>query len=286
MKPLPYATLVILMLTAWVTWRAFTQRSLFERLLFRPDRVLGAREYYRLLSSALLHADWVHFFFNAITLVAFGELIEHTFGIPVFGLIYVGSILGGSLLALAMHRHHEYSAVGASGGVCGVMFAHIFLFPGSEVSLFILPIYVPAWIYVVLFLAYSFSGMYRQRDNIGHDAHLGGALVGLGITTALYPNIIRDSPWLWAGVVVVTLIFFIFLARHPHSSLRTLFTEIRYSRPSASQPRHRRHEAAFDRVTVKGRLDELLDKVARGGIQKLTAAERRELEQLSQQLRK
>jgi membrane associated rhomboid family serine protease len=284
MQPLPLATIAVLLVTAWVTWRAFQQPALFERLKFRPDRVLHAKEYYRLVSSALLHVDWTHFFFNAITLVAFGDRLEKVYGIDLLLIVYLGSVVGGSLLSLVIHRNHDYSAVGASGGVCGVLFAHIFLFPGSEVGMILIPIYIPAWAYAVLYLGYTFSGMYRNADNIGHDAHLGGALVGLGIATAAHPAIVMESPRMLAAVVGLTVIFFVLLARSPHSSLRTLFAP----GPKAHAPnqRYQQYDEGFNRANVKGRLDELLDKVARGGIHRLTPAERRELERLSQELKK
>src|SRR5258708_14045119 len=129
-----------------------------------------------------------------ISLYLFGRYIELLVGVPKFLAIYLGAILGGSLLSLWIHRHHEYRAYGASGGVCGIIFAYIFLFPGGGVGMFPFPYEIPGWLYAIAFVLGSFYGMKAQRDNIGHDAHLGGAIIGLVIAAAFNPWIIRHSP--------------------------------------------------------------------------------------------
>lgn len=278
------ATYLILGVTALYTWLAFTRPDLFERMVFRPDRILRQREYHRLVSSALIHVDWIHFAFNAVAFVSFGETLEIIFGTGAMVALYVGSILGGSLLSLAIHRHHDYSAVGASGGVSGLIFASIFLLPGMEVGLFFLPIGIPGWLFAILFLLYSFFGMRRGRDNIGHDAHLGGALVGLALATLGYPRLVLENPWLFAAVVVLTLGFFIGLARHPHAPGQ-LGSLIRSERPKSSI-RYQQYDDAAARAAEKRRLDELLDRVSAGGLHSLTEAERRELNRLSDKARR
>ena len=134
------------------------------------------------------------FWVGMISLYLFGSTIERFLGARDFLTIYFGSIVGGSLLSLLIHRRHDYRAYGASGGVCGIIFAHIFLFPGGSISFFPFPYGIPSWLYAICFMLGSFYGMKAQRDNIGHDAHLGGAILGLLITAALQPWIVRRSP--------------------------------------------------------------------------------------------
>src|SRR6185295_16048982 len=122
-----------------------------------------------------------HLVMNMISLYLFGGMMESFLGPGKFLLIYFASIVGGSLLSLWLHRNHDYRALGASGGVCGMIFSFIALFPGGTIlAHFFFP--MPAWVYGILFLIGSFVRMRRHADNIGHDAHIGGAVIGLWIT--------------------------------------------------------------------------------------------------------
>lgn len=214
-EPLTIATLLVVGVTVYTSYRAFQSPAFMNSLMFSPVHVLRYKQYHRMVTSAFIHADWLHFFFNMFTLYSFGSGIELIFGPHVFLLIYFSSIIGGSLLSLYLHRHHDYRALGASGGVCGVIFASIFLLPGGAVMIFPLPIPIPSWLYAILFIVVSFFGMRSHAGNIGHDAHLGGALVGLLVATVLHPEIIRESPVLYAAVVVISGALFVYAYKCP-----------------------------------------------------------------------
>ena len=66
-------TLAILAVTALVSWQAFGNRRLLERLLLWPPAVERQRQYDRLLTHGFVHADWQHLLFNMITLYFFGR---------------------------------------------------------------------------------------------------------------------------------------------------------------------------------------------------------------------
>ena len=96
--------------------------------------------------------------------------------------LYIGSVLGGGLFALRYHRNTpHYSAVGASGGVVGVLFAAIVLFPQMRLALLFFPVPIPGYIFALVYLGYTLYGMRKQNDQIGHTAHLGGALTGVAL---------------------------------------------------------------------------------------------------------
>jgi membrane associated rhomboid family serine protease len=205
-------TIAIIALTALVSAAGFASPPLVERYLFEPSAILRRGQYERLVTSGFLHANWAHLIVNMFSLYSFGGAIEELFGASTLLAIYFASILGGNLLSLMLHRGGEYRALGASGGVCGVIFASIFLVPGSSVYMFPVPFPIPSPVFAVLFIAISFFGIRSRRGNIGHDAHLGGAVIGLVVTTLLHPAILKKSLPLWMIVMGISIALFVYLA--------------------------------------------------------------------------
>lgn len=277
-------TLLILVVTGVVTWQGLRRPDVMERLIFRPDLILGAKQWHRMLSSALLHADWWHFGFNAFAFLMFGSVLEARHGVPLLVLVYAGSIVGGSALSLVLHRHEAYAALGASGGVSGVVFAATFFHPGMGVGLMFLPIYAPAWIAALVFIAISFFGTRHRWGNIGHDAHLGGALAGLGIAMALDPAQVLASDWRIGAVVGASLLSLVMLVKFPQGvGGRRL---IGVAREYKGNLRYQDYDLARERKARRARLDALLDRISQRGIDSLSADERRELDELSKMFRR
>jgi membrane associated rhomboid family serine protease len=278
-EPIAILNIAIIALTAYVSYLGFKNPSVLSRYLFSTQAVLGRREYHRLFSSALIHANWGHLVFNMFSLYSFGRFVEILYGPVMLAVIYLSSIVGGSLLSLYLHRNHEYRALGASGGVCGVIFAAIFLLPGGSVYVFPLPVAIPTSIYAVLFIVVSFFGIKTQMGNIGHDAHLGGAIVGLLVTTLFKPGIISESPALFLIVIGLSSALLLYLyrgrghagfVRRPDSGgLRNIWSRTK-ERPYSDRSAE---EAEL--------LDKLLAKIKENGIDSLTPKERKQLEKLS-----
>jgi membrane associated rhomboid family serine protease len=275
------ATTSILVLTALVTLAAFRKPALRERLIFNPYEILRHKQFERMLTSGLIHADWPHFLFNIITFYNFGQDIELIYGTKTLLLVYLSSILGGSLLSLIIHRHHEYSALGASGGVCGVIFASIFLLPGGSIRMFMIPVEIPNYLYAILFLAFSFVAHRRQVGNIGHDAHLGGAIVGLLVATVLYPQLVLAAPRMFAtvlGLALTILALLIFIPAH-----KINFPRFSHTR-SPGNGRSRVYDENRERNRKMAEIDRLLDKVSKEGVDKLSESERKKLSGLSKEI--
>ncbi len=214
-ESLALANAVIIALTCAVSYLAFRNPELMHAWLFSSTDILRDRQYQRILTSGFIHADMGHLFFNMYSLYSFGSFIEQYYGIGMFLTIYFASMLGGNLVSLYLHRHEAYRALGASGGVCGIIFASIFLLPGGSVYLFFIPIPIPSWLFAIVFVAFSMYGARNQLGNIGHDAHLGGALVGLFTATLLCPAIVRESPVLYAAIIAITVGLILFFKRKP-----------------------------------------------------------------------
>ncbi|MGA2863558.1 MAG: rhomboid family intramembrane serine protease [Verrucomicrobiota bacterium] len=275
-EPLAPCTSLLLLLTGVVSFLQFQNPRLEEKFIFSPERILARKEYYRLLSPAFLHAGWEHLLLNLISLYAFGSVLEVSLGQGQFLLIYFGAVIGGNLLSLYVHRHHDYRAYGASGGVCGIIFAFILRFPGGRITpLFISQLSIPAWIYAPGFMLLSFYGLKRNKDNIGHDAHLGGAIVGLLITAALRPRLVR-AHWevflLVLGGAILLLVYLWFNSLG--LPLSAFFTR---RRRKTSPPQYRQQDLEVDAI---------LEKISGQGVDSLTAEERALLEQASGQYRR
>jgi len=199
-------TITVCIVTAIITQVALSKPAVLQRLLFKPEEILRKKEYDRLFSSALIHADWMHAGFNLFALYSFGSAIELIYGWKTLIVIYAFSVLGGSLLSLYLHRHHAYAALGASGGVSGVIFATIFLVPGTGVSLFFIPIAIPGNVFALVYLVGSFWGLRKKVGNIGHDAHFGGAIAGLVFAYSIRPQFCLADPLYFWGSVAVSLV--------------------------------------------------------------------------------
>jgi len=157
-----------------------------------PYQIVNEKKYYQVITSAFLHANFIHLFFNMFALYTFGTFLESFFvenfgsfsGSLYFFLIYFISLLTGSLLTVAFHyKDPNYVAVGASGAVSGIVFSYIIFFPQSMLYVFFIP--MPAYLFAFLWIGFSIYGMKSKLGNIGHEAHLGGALGGLLATLVL-----------------------------------------------------------------------------------------------------
>ena len=174
-------TFALIVLTVVVSWQAFERPRLLQRLILWPPAIDRQHQYDRLLTHGFLHADWSHLLFNMITLYFFGRMIEQFMtavaGPVVFPLFYLSAIVVAILPTYLRHRHDpHYSSLGASGAVSAVLFAFILLKPWS---LIFIPVPVPAVLYAVGYVGYSFWKDRQGGGNINHNAHLSGAIYGV-----------------------------------------------------------------------------------------------------------
>lgn len=204
--------LIVIVVTAIISFIAFNNQNIFEKYKFNVGAILRNKEYIRLLSAGFLHGDLMHLLFNMMTLYFFGPIVNQAFGDFGFLMIYFGSILLGNLFSLYLYKNQSwYSAIGASGGVSGILFASIAMIPDLGIYFFFIPIPIPGYIFGFLYFAYSVYSMLnpRQQDNIGHAAHLGGAFFGLIYAVALQPERAIENS-LFLGIMSIPLIYMAF----------------------------------------------------------------------------
>ena len=196
--------IAIIAITVIISLAGFQNVSVFEKYKFNVSAIKYKKEYIRLLSAGFLHADWGHLFFNMLTLYFFGPIVLYVYGILGFLIVYIGSIIIGNLFSLYLYQKQGwYSAIGASGGVSGVLFAAVAYAPKEiEVN------FVPGFIFGALYFSYSVYMMLNPKphDNIGHAAHLGGAAFGLVYAVATEPEVAFSNIY-FLGVMSLPLLY-------------------------------------------------------------------------------
>ncbi|HOX71445.1 MAG: rhomboid family intramembrane serine protease [Dokdonella sp.] len=188
-----YATLAIIVITCAISFPAFSNPKLIDRLILWPPAISRGKQYYRLLTYGFLHADGRHLLFNMITLYFFGRYIE-TFissyiGTLGFVIFYLTAIVV-SILPTYMKNagNPAYRSLGASGAVSAVLFAFVLLQPWATILIFVIP--CPAIIYAVAYIGYSIYMDRQGSDNINHSAHLWGAAYGVLFLLTMEPRLI------------------------------------------------------------------------------------------------
>lgn len=269
-------SLFIIVANVLVSSRGFKDSNFYAKYSFEVDKILLYKDYKRLITSGFLHVNWMHLIFNMIALLFFAGSLESAIGHVYFVIIYFGSLLGGELLSLFIHRHQgDYGSVGASGAISGVLFASIALFPGMQIGLFFLPISFPAWIYGLAYVLYSIYGIRSRSNNIGHDAHLGGGLIGMLIAIIMFPSSVANNllPILIISIPAIIFIYiiitnpaFLLVDNYFFKKHHTYTIDQKYN----IQKKHKQEE-----------LDELLDKINKRGIHSLSQKEKDRLKELS-----
>ncbi|MGB4959488.1 MAG: rhomboid family intramembrane serine protease, partial [Saprospiraceae bacterium] len=171
-------TLILVIITCLVSIICFSNKPLFDQLKHYPIAEHNNKEYFRWLTSGFVHGDYIHLFVNMFVLHGFGEAVEHdlmfhfgaTAGAILFLATYLLVIIMGDIPTYFKHRENPYFAsVGASGGVSGIIFIYIMLYPWSNLELYaIIPI--PAIVFGVLYLWYTTWAAKNEKSNIDHEA--------------------------------------------------------------------------------------------------------------------
>ena len=192
---------IIIGLTVAISAYAWSNDKLMESWIMQPYVMARSGQWYRLLTSGFLHADWAHLLFNMFAFYSFGPVVLATLsagygqglGLGLFLLLYLGGIITSDLPTYFRHRDDRgYRSLGASGGVSSVLFASVLLFPvnsnGGGIIIFPIPFPIQPFLFGFLYLAYSWYMGRRRGDNINHDAHFYGALYGVVLLLALIPS--------------------------------------------------------------------------------------------------
>lgn len=188
--------LIIVLITAAISYFALQNATIMEKFILYPYNDSRERKWYTIFTSGFLHADFNHLLFNMFTLYFLGgfclglfEYKYEEFGSIIYLVYYISAIGASSIPSFIKHKDNpNYRALGASGGVSAIIFFFILTGPWEMLLIFgIIPI--PAIILGILYLVYETYMSKKGSDNIGHDAHLTGAIYGIISYIVIFPEL-------------------------------------------------------------------------------------------------
>ena len=180
-------TFAIILITCFVSIISFNNSNVKKELILSPYKVLNEKKVWLLITHAFIHADYLHLFFNMYVLYMFGPYLELYFeynaslGFISYILFYILSAIFATIPALYKNGNNpNYLSLGASGAVSAVVFAYIVLNPLRELGIILLPgIWIPGFIFGILYLVAENYMSKKKYSNIAHDAHISGSLFGV-----------------------------------------------------------------------------------------------------------
>ena len=169
----------------------YSAPQLINRLVLRPYRVARGKDVETVITSGFVHGDIGHLAFNLITYYFFALPMEEFLGRgPFIGLYILGLVLSSVCSIVKERNNPGYATLGASGAISAVLFAYIIYFPFSTLFIFPIPFPIPAFLFAIGYVAYSWWAAKNSHGNINHDAHLCGAITGVGFVMVTDPGAI------------------------------------------------------------------------------------------------
>ncbi len=271
------AVFLLLVLASFYSINGIPIESIFLRV-FALNPIGHGFRIWQLVTYLFMHAGFAHIFFNMLALWMFGMELENTWGSRHFTIYYFTCGIGAGLANLLIAPLFTSTAptVGASGAVYGVLLAFGFMFPDRPIFMF--PIFIPirAKYFVAIYMVIEIiSVMNSDNGGVAHFAHLGGAAVG-------YVMLLIDRQ------------------RLPFQNIFKRFrgpTGIRFQNNTIKPNGNGTEDAKFydirdygnqkpktEQQITQERIDNILDKISRGGYQSLTEDEKRILFDASKKL--
>ena len=185
-------TVIIIIITVLVSVAGFRSEKVIDDLIFYPPAITQNNQYYRFITCGFIHADLFHLIFNMYAFYLFGDGqtksgTENIFSI-VFGdygrLLYIVMYISALIVCLIPSfqknkNNSNYRSLGASGAVSAVVFAFILFNPLLGVGLIFIPVYIPGFLFGIIYLVISWLLDRKGGSSINHSAHIWGAIFGV-----------------------------------------------------------------------------------------------------------
>lgn len=197
--PAGWVSYAIIGLTSIISIAALNNQKLIQKYVNSSQLVRSKHDYYRLLSSGVLHANGVHLLLNMYALYSFGPFVETQFNqiypaatsSTIYLTFYISAIIVSNIPSYLRHQNKKipFSSLGASGAICAVIGAAVLVNPRSTIVLMgIIP--MPAYVFFLGFLAISEILAQRARAShrnsiVDHSAHITGAIYGFLLMAAI-----------------------------------------------------------------------------------------------------
>ena len=199
--------ILLIILNIYFSYRGFNNINFFNKYKFNPTFIKKG-EAIRYVSSGFLHVDTTHLIVNMFTFYFFADSVIYRVGEVSFLIIYFVSLVFGNVLTYRLNRNNpNYNSVGASGAVMGIVYASILLNPSMTLFLIVIP--MPGYLFGIGYLFYSIYSMKQRNDNIGHEAHLGGAIAGFFTTILISPSVLFNNMFTVAVLLIPIVYFYI-----------------------------------------------------------------------------
>lgn len=202
-KPIITYSLIIINIIIFILTLIFGQRNVVGLFGLHP-MLVGAGEYYRIITCMFLHASVTHLLFNMYALYVIGSQIESFFNKFKYIIIYLLSGIFGCLLSMLFTNSWSVGASGAIFGLLGSMLYfgyHHRMYLGTVIKSQIIPV-------IVINLLIGFTS-----SSIDNAAHIGGLIGGILSSMIVGVNDKNDQTDRINGIIISIILatFLIYL---------------------------------------------------------------------------
>jgi len=188
----PVSTLIFFITVLSSFYALYIKPTIINKFALDPYSIAQGKKISTILFSGFLHSNLAHLLFNMFSFYFFAFPLEKIIGSSNFFILYFSTLIISNIPTIIKEKNnYYYRAIGASGAISGVIFSFIIFEPTMGILIFPIPFPLPAFIFGILYLTWSYFAAKQNQDMINHDAHFWGAISGILITIILKPSSIN-----------------------------------------------------------------------------------------------